>query len=83
LPSIRLAEPPAHGKITVKKAKFNAMNYKQCLAVDGPAYVAFYRSDKDFLGTDSLVLDVSYPDGRKETQHITVTVRGAGARQPI
>jgi hypothetical protein len=37
LPTIRLVEPPAHGKVTVKKAKFSATNYKQCLALSVPA----------------------------------------------
>ena len=83
LPTIRLATPPAHGKVTVKKANFNATNYKQCLALDSPAYVALYRSDKDFFGTDSVVLEVSYPGGRQEVQHIVITVQGAGGQKPI
>ena len=74
LPTIRLAEPPAHGKITVKKAKANAMNYKQCLAIEVPAYVAFYRSVANFNGTDLLTLEVKYPGGRTETQKITVSI---------
>jgi hypothetical protein len=83
LPTIRLTEPPAHGKVTVKKASLNATNYKQCLALTAPAYVAFYRADKDFLGDDNVVLEVRYPQGRQETQHITITIRSPGARQPI
>jgi hypothetical protein len=83
LPTIRLTQPPEHGKVTVKKAKVNITNYKQCLALDGPGYVAFYRSDKDFLGTDTVVLEVSYPGGKQEVQHIVITVRSAGAQQPI
>jgi hypothetical protein len=83
LPTIRLTQPPEHGKVTVKKAKVNITNYKQCLAVDGPGYVAVYRSDKDFLGTDTVVLEVSYPGGKQELQHIVITVRSAGAQQPI
>jgi len=83
LPTIRLTEPPAHGKVTVKKANLNATNYKQCLALTTPAYVALYRSNKDFLGTDSVILEVKYPEGKRETQHIIVTIRSAGAGQPI
>src|SRR6516225_8946858 len=82
LPTIRLVAPPAHGKVTVKKANFDATNYKQCLALSVPAYVAFYRSDKDFLGNDSVVLEVRYPGGKQEVQHIVITVRGPGAGQP-
>ena len=82
LPTIRLVELPAHGKVTVKKGNFNATNYKQCLALTVPAYVAFYRSEKDFLGNDSVLLEVRYPSGKQELQHIVITVRGAGAGQP-
>jgi hypothetical protein len=83
LPTIRLVTPPAHGKVTIKKGKVDATNYKQCLALSVPAYVAFYRSDKDFLGNDSVLLEVRYPGGKQELQHIVITVRGAGAGQPI
>jgi hypothetical protein len=82
LPTIRLVEPPAHGKVTVKKGNVNATNYKQCLALSVPAYVAFYRSEKDFLGSDSVLLEVRYPSGKQELQHIVITVQGAGAGQP-
>jgi hypothetical protein len=83
LPTIRLTQPPEHGKVTVKKAKINITNYKQCLALDGAGYVALYRSDKNFSGTDTAVLEVSYPGGKQEVQHIVITIRSAGAQQPI
>jgi hypothetical protein len=82
LPTIRLVTPPAHGKVTVKKGNVDATNYKQCLALSVPAYVAFYRSEKDFLGSDSVLLEVRYPGGKQELQHIVITVRGPGAGQP-
>jgi hypothetical protein len=82
LPTIRLVEPPAHGKVTVKKGNVNATNYKQCLALSVPAYVAFYRSNKDFLGNDSVILEVRYLGGKQELQHIVITVRGPGVGQP-
>lgn len=82
LPTIRLVEPPAHGKVTVKKGKVDATNYKQCLALTAPAYIAFYRSEKGFLGSDSVLLEVRYPGGKQELQHIVITVRGSGAGQP-
>src|SRR6516162_10300478 len=78
LPTIRLVEPPVHGKVTVKKGNVDATNYKQCLALNVPGYVAFYRSDKDFLGNDSVLLEVRYPSGKEEVQHIVITVRGPG-----
>ncbi len=52
LPTIRLIQPSEHGKVTVKKGNLNATNYKQCLALDVPAYVAVYRSANDFSGTE-------------------------------
>src|ERR1043166_4773376 len=52
LPTIRLATAPEHGKVTVKKAKVNATNYKQCLALEVPGYVAFYRSQPQYVGVD-------------------------------
>ena len=39
LPTIRLAAPPASGKVIVKTAKVKATNYKACLALEVPAYV--------------------------------------------
>jgi hypothetical protein len=83
LPTIRLVEPPAHGKVTVKKGNVSATNYKQCLALSVPAYVAYYRSERDFLGNDSVLLDVRYPGGKQELQHIVITVQGPGKGQPI
>jgi hypothetical protein len=74
LPAIRLVTPPAHGKVVVKKAKANATNYKQCLALEVPAYVAMYRSAPDFTGLDSFTLEIKYPEGKTVFQKITVTV---------
>ena len=83
LPTIRLATPPASGKVTVKSAKVKATNYKACLALEAPAYVAFYRSTADFLGDDVMILEIKYDGGRTETQKITVKVSAIGAPQKI
>src|SRR3954469_15656979 len=72
LPTIRLATPPASGKVVVKTAKVKATNYKACLALQVPAYVAFYKSPPEFLGNDVLTIEVKYPGGRTEIQKITV-----------
>lgn len=77
LPAIRLVNAPSHGKVIVKKAKANATNYKQCLALEVPAYVAIYRSAPDFAGTDTFTVEVKYQEGRTEIQNITVTVGAA------
>ena len=83
LPTIRLATPPTSGKVVVKSAKVKATNYKSCLALEVPAYVAFYKSPAEFLGNDVLTIEVKYPNGRTEIQTITVNVIGTGAQQKI
>ena len=83
LPTIRLASPPASGKVVVKSGKVKATNYKSCLALEVPGYVALYKSPPDFLGDDVLMLEIKYPGGRTEIQKITVNVTGAGGQQKI
>jgi hypothetical protein len=83
LPTIRLVSPPTFGKVVVKTAKVKATNYKACLALEVPAYVAFYKSPPDFLGDDVLTIEVKYLGGRTEIQKITVKVVGVGAQQKI
>jgi hypothetical protein len=83
LPTIRLVSPPAAGKVVVKTAKAKATNYKACLALEVPAYVAFYKSPPEFLGDDVLTIEVKYAGGRTEIQKITVKVSGPGAQQKI
>jgi len=63
LPSIQLTSPLENGKATVKKATVTATNYKQCLALQVPAFVALYRSRADFVGVDVFTLEVKFPDG--------------------
>src|SRR5712672_2517698 len=83
LPTIRLVSPPTAGKVVVKTAKAKATNYKACLALEVPAYVAFYKSPPDFLGDDVLTIEVKYAGGRTEIQKITVKVNGPGGQQKI
>lgn len=83
LPTIRLVSPPASGKVVVKSAKVKATNYKACLALEVPAFVAFYKSPADFLGNDVMTIEVKYAGGRTEIQKITVNVAGVGAQQKI
>src|SRR6516225_5227143 len=74
LPSIQLTLPPEHGKVTVKQGKVTATNYKQCLALEVPAFIAFYRSRSDFAGVDVMTLSIKYASGKTEVQRISVTV---------
>ncbi len=74
LPSIRLLTPPSNGIATVKRAKIALTNYKNCMALEVPAFVAIYRSKANFVGTDAVTVVVSYTNGRSETQRIGITV---------
>jgi hypothetical protein len=83
LPAIKLNTPPANGTVTVRKGNVTATNYKQCLALQVPAFVAIYRSKTDFSGVDALELEVKYPNGRVEIQKFEITVAPSPASQPI
>jgi hypothetical protein len=78
LPAIRLAAPPAHGAVTVKRGTFRATNFKQCLATEAPALVAFYRAVPDFRGSDQFALEITWPDGRKQVQRFRIHVGTSG-----
>jgi hypothetical protein len=79
LPAIRLVSPPSNGTVNIKRGKVTATNYKQCLALEVPGFIAFYQSKPDFAGIDTVTLEVKYPQGRTETQRITINVGGRGA----
>jgi len=83
LPTIRLSAPPSSGKVTVKRANVRATNYKQCLALEVPGFIAFYHSVPQFRGVDTLTIEVKYPGGRTESQRITVTVGDGGPGEKI
>jgi len=74
LPAIRLLNPPVNGAVNIKRGKVTATNYKQCLALEVPGFIAFYRSKPDFSGVDMVTIEVKYPGGRTEVQRISVTV---------
>jgi hypothetical protein len=79
LPAIRLVAPPANGTVSVKRVKITANNYKQCLALEVPAFIAFYQSKADFVGTDAVIIEIKYPQGRTEVQRIKIDVGGTAA----
>ncbi len=74
LPAIRLLAAPAHGAVSVKRGMLKATNFKQCLGIEAPAFVAFYRAATDFSGADEFELEIGLAGGRKELQHFRVTV---------
>lgn len=85
LPAIRLATPPAHGSVNVKRGTLKATNIKQCLAIEVPAFVAFYRASADYSGADDFELEISSSNGhkRRERIHMTVTKSSSGADEGI
>jgi len=83
LPVIRLLTPPAHGKVTMKQGRLRATNLKQCLGVEVPAFIAIYRSAKDFVGEDNFTLEVIGTSGKSQIQRVIVTIAGPGAGQGI
>uniref|UniRef100_Q07KX2 Tat pathway signal sequence domain protein n=1 Tax=Rhodopseudomonas palustris (strain BisA53) TaxID=316055 RepID=Q07KX2_RHOP5 len=79
LPAIRLVNPPSNGTVSIKRGKVTATNYKRCLALEVPGFIAFYQSKPDFAGTDVVTLEIKYPEGRTELQRITINVGSSGA----
>ena len=77
LPAIRLATPPAHGAVSVKRGTLKATNFKQCLATEVPALVAFYRAAADFRGNDQFALEIVWSDGRRQLQRFRIDVANA------
>ena len=65
LPAIRLVAAPAHGAVSVKRGTLKATNLKQCLGIEVPAFVAFYRAAGDFNGGDEFELEIGFAGGRK------------------
>jgi len=83
LPAIRLVAPPANGTVSIKRGKVTATNYKQCLALEVPGFIALYQSKPDFVGTDMAIVEVKYPQGRTELQRITINVGTGSGGQKI
>lgn len=83
LPSIRLAAAPTHGAVRVKRGTLKATNLKQCLAIEVPAWIAFYRAADNFSGTDSFSLEINLGGGRKRLEHFKVVVSNNASSQRI
>jgi hypothetical protein len=82
LPGVRLKQPPLNGTVTVKQGRMRTTNFKQCLAVEVPAFIAFYRSAPGFSGQDSVLIEVS-AGGKTQIQRYTVTVKKPAVGQGI
>ena len=78
-----LAQSSGIGKGGVKTAKVKATNFKACLALEVPAYVAIYRSAPNFSGADILSIEVSYPGGRTNPKDHRQCERDRGAAEDL
>jgi hypothetical protein len=74
LPGVRLVTPPAHGTVSVKRGTLKATNFKQCLGLDVPAFVGFYRAADGFNGADAFEVEITPQNGAKQRQVFHVTV---------
>ena len=83
LPTVRLKQPPVNGTVTVKQGRMRTTNFKQCLAVEVPSFVAFYRSSPGFSGQDSVLIEVVSAGGKTQMQRFTVTVEKPPVGQGI
>lgn len=81
LPSVRLSQNPEHGTITVKQARMRSTNFKNCLAVEAPVFVAIYRSTVGFSGQDLAALEVISSDGNKQLQRFKITIEKAPSNE--
>ena len=83
LPTVRLLVPPTHGHVTVKQGRLRATNVKNCLAIESPAFVAIYRSERGFVGQDLFTFEIISQNGKSQFQKVTVTVTEAGDSRGI
>lgn len=78
IPTVRVVEPPKHGKLViVKESVFPTTAkgiYSKCKAVKVQGSVGYYTSDKGYLGMDSLTVRVSYGNGRIEDSVLNIKV---------
>lgn len=83
LPTMRLITAPENGIVSIKRGKISATNYKQCLALEVPGFIAFYQSKPDFAGSDVVTIEVRYPQGRTEVQRIRIMIGDGAPGQKI
>jgi len=65
--------------VVVKGATLKATNLKQGLAVEAPAFVAFYRADQDFDGRDWFETEIDFSGSRKLLQCFHVSISKSSA----
>jgi hypothetical protein len=69
-----LVEAPANGTVIIKQAGGPRDQLRAMPGAGSARFIAFYQSKPDFSGTDLVVIEIKYSEGRTELQRITVNV---------
>jgi len=77
LPTVKLHQAPRNGVVVVKRGRVRATNFKNCLAIEVPAFIASYKSRPDFKGEEELELEVIGANGKSRIQKVRVNVNGS------
>jgi hypothetical protein len=77
--AVRVLEQPQHGTLTIEEGQGNTTFLQDnprfaCNAAKSDGTLVFYRSNRDYLGTDSISFYVTYPSGKTVTRHYTILV---------
>lgn len=78
--SVRILEPPQHGKLTVENGQGFTSFVKEnqrygCNVQKSPGTFVFYEPTPGFAGKDSMTLDIVFPTGQSSTQRYAIDVR--------
>ncbi len=79
-PTVRVTQTPEHGRVSTPAARdfptFSQSNVRSvCNTRRLPGRVAWYTSQRGFVGTDQVVLEVFYTSGVMRRYHYAIEVR--------
>ena len=74
---VRVSNAPAHGMVLLRSGKdfSHFPSLPQCNAVRVEGVTAQYRSQRGYIGTDTVELDIIYPSGNERTESFNITVK--------
>jgi Domain of Unknown Function with PDB structure (DUF3857)/Transglutaminase-like superfamily len=78
--TVRVLEKPQHGAVTVENGQdftsFPKENQRyECNTHKADGTLVFYRPEPEFIGKDSITLDIIYPLGQSTKRHYSIDVR--------
>jgi hypothetical protein len=78
--SVRILEPPQHGKLTVENGQgftgFAKENQRyDCNMRKSDGTLVFYDPEPGFAGNDTITLDIIFPTGQSSRQHYAIDVK--------